>query len=257
MTYPVPQEYERQRSRTVSKRSNTGATYEEVNRHGRAYVGGSLDQRSTTFIGPIEPHRVGHSRERITRALETAPVTTSGYRDAIAIGRLTDFLYPDLPRLVGADTIAYEEQQGENILSSVRALARPPRLTLGASGRIPADHVRYDHECLAPTDDGRIFIGHGPIVERRKTVQIEKQEEQQAREAQRKHLPERIPLPTAIAVLATGLQPGESAIWSHRAVSGTVSRSKGNRYSATVSGQAVRSQRTVKGLQRQITALTA
>jgi hypothetical protein len=262
MSYPIPPEYERQQSRTVSKRSNTGDNYEEVTRHGQGYVCGSLSDRADTWHGPILPHSVGHSRERISAALETARVTASGFRDAIDISRLTDFLYPDLPRLVGADTIAYEEQQGANILGPVRAMARPVRTGDAPLGKIRRDavadgYVRYSHELLSPTDDGRVFVGHAAIIPKRETVRARQEREQEEREAERKQLPERVPMPTAIAVLATGMLPGTSALWAHRGVTGSVSVSESKRYSATVSGQAVRSQRTVKGLQRQLETLNA
>jgi hypothetical protein len=191
MSYPIPPEYDRQKSTTVSKRSNTGHSYSEVTKHGQGYVCGSLSDRADTWSGPIVPHAVGHSRERITAALETARVTASGYRDAVDISRLTDFLYPDLPRLVGADTIAYEEQQGANILGPVRAMARPVRTgdaPLGKVRQVPAEgYVRYDHELLAPTDDGRVFVGHAAIIPKRETVRARQEREQEEREQRSKH----------------------------------------------------------------------
>jgi hypothetical protein len=262
MTYPIPPEYERQRSLTVQHRSNAGDTYEEVKRHGRGYVGGSLTERDRSFIGPVLPHQATMSRDRIARALETARVTASGFRDAVDISRLTDAIYPDLPKLIGADTVAYEEAQGENLIGPVRAMARQPRTGDAPLGKIPnnrvADgHVRFDHELLAPTDDGRVFVGHAAIIPRKESERDKRERLAAERESERVELSPRMSLAQALAARATGMRPGESVLWSHKRECGSLSLSPGKRYSATVGGHAIRSQRTVKGLARQVEQLAS
>lgn len=266
-TYPIPPEYARQQSTAVQKRSNTGANYEEITRHGRGYVCGSLTERSRAWHGPTLPHSATMSADRIRAALETAPITASGYRDAIAIAKLTDVIYPDLPRLIGADTIAYEETQGANVLSQVRALARPPRVTLGKIHRtkVAEGYVRFDHEELSPTDDGRVFVGHAAIIPKRETDRDRRDRESAERESAKraaleestKVLRDSWPISTAVSVLATGLIAGSAVPFTHGGTSGTVSRSKSDRYSATVNGQAIRSQRSVKALARKVAELTS
>jgi len=261
MSYPIPAEYTRQQSRIVEKRSNTGAAYSEVTRHGRGYVCGSLTDRCATFIGPIEPHKVGTSRERIAAALATARVTASGFRDSVDISMLTDALYPDLPRLQGMDTVQFEESQGANLIGPVRAMARQPRTgdaPLGKLRQTPAEgYVRFSHELLAPTDDGRVFVGHAAIIPKRETVRDRSERVASERESERVELSPRMPLATALAVRATGMLPGDSVLWSHKRESGSLTLSTGKRYSATVNGHAIRSQRTVKGLARQVAALAS
>ena len=254
----APDAYTRQASQTVKRRTRKGTNVDEVKRHGRGYVVGSLTERPRDWQGPTLPHSASMSADRIRAALATASLTATGGHDAIMVGMLTDAIYPDLPRLTGADTVAWEESQGENILSSVRALAMPARTgdaPLGKIRQTPADgYVRFDHELLAPTDDGRVFVGHAAIIPPRETVRDRKARETAEREADRKTLNARIPLATAVAVLATGLERGTSLTWTHGRVSGSVSRSQSDRWSATVDGHdAIRSQRSVKGLARQLT----
>jgi len=99
---PAPDPFERVRSKARPTRTRKGRTTSIVDRHGRAYVVGSA-------VATPSPECT-MSTARLTHALDTAPRAMHGV-DGIALSRITAVAYPDLPRLVGVDTVSWEEMQ--------------------------------------------------------------------------------------------------------------------------------------------------
>jgi hypothetical protein len=248
---PAPDPYTRVQSSTVKRRSNSGQSYDQVIAHGRGYVVGSLD--------PAGPNRdAAMSTDRIRHALATAPRTVNG-RDAIAIARLTDAIYPDLPRLIGADTVSFEE-----FGSWDPVLARSPRRGHGTRYRLPTVRRRNGetgaaHELIAPSaSPDHVWIGHRhvlrsvtvrdhraanrvrPIAE---TVDVTPRGDESPRIAE------------TVEYLASTCAPGYRAIVRNGDVAFTFSRGNGKaeRYHVTGKGWRVNA-RTPRGIARAVAA---
>lgn len=164
----APDGYTRVQAATRPERSNSGRTVNVVTRHGRAYAGGLTRAEHSPALTMTPAH--------LEHALLTAPRTANGMVDAVALTALTDVAYPDLPRLVGADVIAFEEHaQAVDISGSRRVTTRlakakpvawPLVLTVEAVTLRAGERKRLQaHEVHAPSlRPGFIWLGHRHVT---------------------------------------------------------------------------------------------
>ena len=253
---PAPDGYTRVRAQVRTERTNKGATVARVTVHGRAYVGGS-------FMAQPSP-ALAMSPERLAYAIETAPATALGHRDAVSLARLTGAAYPDIPDLIGGDVIAWTEYGSGDAMRAYDASGRPraPRTAWPTRYRLPTVRIRKGEqsqartgELLAPCDDAgaTVWLGHRRIA-RAETVR-----DARAQRARRiddaVNIPKGARLPETLAMLGATAPAPYRLTWAHRGLSGavTVATVKGAP-SISVSGlpRKVNGYRTRRGLERAI-----
>jgi len=258
---PAPDHHERVRAATRTTRTNRGATVDMVTRHGRAYVGGSTTARDPYWHGPTVPHACAMSAPALAYAIDTAPRTANGMVDAVSLARLTDIAYPDVPRLIGADVLSFEEFGAWD-----ETRARTPRRGHGTRYRLQTIRPRAGElararagELLAPAaDPDHVWIGHRREP-RSTTVRA-------ARAAQRRAVDDAVIVPDG-AVLADVLAGIAASVprfpyrvtWSHRGESGAITATGSERrprYAVSgIAPTAVRG-RTAAGIRAAITRAT-
>jgi hypothetical protein len=267
----VPDGYTRVQSSSVQRRSNTGVTYKEVKRHGRSYVGGS-------HVGT--PNRgASMSVAHLAHAIETAPRTSLGHVDGIALNRIVDAAYglthvhpagrtcaacraglTSLPRLSGADTVAWADFAAwDEIRAAAPRKGLKPRLTLprvpaGAYDAAPHELISFRTESYTTTDnEGRetfhpatVFVGHR-VAERIATVRAQ-------RAARGKRVDEAFTVSdvsdvvTLLAVVGND-EPGRYT-WSAGERRGTITVTRTGRVGVTGLGADIRGARTIAAAQR-------
>lgn len=147
----APDGYLRVQSSTVKRRSNSGASYSEVTVHGRSYVAGATRGRPDRGCTMSVAH--------LAHALDTAPRTALGHVDGLAVSRLTDVAYPDLPRMSGGDTVAWADFAAwDEIRARTPRRGHRPRLSLP---RVTSSaYAAGPGELVAPRDADTVWIGH-------------------------------------------------------------------------------------------------
>lgn len=161
---PPPDRHTRVRAETRQVRTRRGVSVNMVTVHGRAYVGGSTRGLPSAACSM--------SAAALAHAIDTAPWTDNGMSDAVSLTRLTDIAYPDIPRLIGGDVLAFHEHAAYD-----ETRAATPIRGWHTRYRLPTIRPRSGElaraacgELLAPhTDPARVWIGHR-LVDRSATV---------------------------------------------------------------------------------------
>lgn len=242
----VPDGYTRVQSSTVQRRSNTGTSYREVIVHGRSYVGG--DTAATPNRGATM------SAAHIAHALDTAPRTAMGHVDGMSISRLVDVIYPDLPRLSGADTVAWADFQAwDQVRAATPRKGLKPRLSVPAVPAGAYNAARGERvELITYRTDTTVFVGHR-VAERIATVRA--QRAQRARTVTEAFTVSTIDdVVSLIAVI--GDEPGRYT-WTVGERSGTITVSATGRISASGSGIRVAACKSIGAAQRALAAQVA
>lgn len=233
----VPDGYTRVQSSSVQRRSNTGTAYREVTRHGRSYVGGS-------HIGT--PNRgASMSVAHLAHVIETAPRTALGHVDGIAINRIVDVTYPDLPRLSGADTIQWADFAAwDEVRAATPRRGLKPRLSVP---RVPAGaYAAAPHELISYRDETTVFIGHR-VADRIATVRA--QRAQRARSVTEAFIVSDVAdVVTLLAVV--GNDEAGRFTWSDGERRGTITVTRTGRVGVTGLGADIRGARTIAAAQR-------
>lgn len=222
----APDQYDRVKSDVRPKRSNSGKSTAIVGKHGRAYVTGSRTSRN----GSTWTDRA------IAHVIETAPQSTNGV-DGIALSRIADWFY-DLPRLIGADTVAFEESLHHGLRGADPHTARfPTRYGLPMVRRRSGD-IGADHELLAPSaDPEHVWIGHRHVLRSASAREIRATKRRAVDDAWNMDpstgLAEQVGTLARIADLADGPY---RATWQHGEMAGTLTRS-GSGFRVTISGR--------------------